>query len=334
VGISDYEDPAIRDLRFAHRDAEIFAEYLRSSAGGKVPENNIRLLTNKQATLSAIDDALNWLRDESRAGDMAIIYFSGHGDVEKQTLWQFGYLLTYNTWGNNYRNRAERIEDLNDIVISLSTVKNSRVIVILDACRSGKLASEANRGTVLTAEQMGKRVANEVRIMSCQPDQLSLEDPSFGGGRGLFSYYLVNGLKGLADEEKDQLVTLAADVAREKLKTAEYEGLLKFLELGRKSSAEPNLRAGFSRSIAVQLNDRAQHTINLYLRGDAGELAKRYYTTQAQIYARNPQYLKAAMRFTHPLHKRLNLNFYTSMELGSGCWPECLSILKKVLKLL
>lgn len=433
VGISDYEDPAIRDLRFAHRDAEIFAEYLRSSAGGKVPEKNIRLLTNKQATLSAIDDALNWLRDESGAGDMAIIYFSGHGDVEKQTLWQLGYLLTYNTWGNNYRNRAERIEDLNDIVISLSTVKNSKVIVILDACRSGKLASAANRGTVLTAEQMGKRVANEVRIMSCQPDQLSLEEPDFGGGRGIFSYYLVNGLKGLADEEKDQQVTLvemeeylksnvrkaaklrdpefkqnpviegqpsfmlaqveeptlkmaelemsqakaseasfastdkglkgileaetlaiqddpmaafsmaldkleltgnpgfeqamqgdreqvlqffttalAADIAPEKLKTAEYEGLQKFLELGKNARSDPNLQSELSRQIAVQLNDRAQHTINLYLRGDAGELAKRYYATQAQIYARNPLYLKAAMQLvepSHPLYKRLNLNF-------------------------
>lgn len=433
VGISDYEDPAIRDLRFAHRDAEIFAEYLRSSAGGKVPAENIKLLTNKQATLSAIDDALNWLRDESRAGDMAIIYFSGHGDVEKQTLWQLGYLLTYNTWGNNYRNRAERIEDLNDIVISLSTVKNSRVIVILDACRSGKLASEANRGTVLTAEQMGKRVANEVRIMSCQPDQLSLEDPSFGGGRGLFSYYLVNGLKGLADEEKDQQVTLvemedylksnvrkaatafkpdfkqnpviegqpafmlaqveeptlkmaelemsqakaseasfastdkglkgileadtlaiqddpmgafsmaldkleltgnpgfeqamrgnqkqilqffttafAAKKVGEKLSKAEYKGLQKFLELGENSRNDPELRAGFSRRIAVQLNDRAQHTINLYLRGDAGELAKRYFEKQAQVYARNPLYLKAAMQLvepSHPLYQRLNLNY-------------------------
>jgi tetratricopeptide (TPR) repeat protein/uncharacterized caspase-like protein len=433
VGISDYEDPAIRDLRFAHRDAEIFAEYLRSSAGGKVPAENIKLLTNKQATLSAIDDALNWLRDESRAGDMAIIYFSGHGDVEKQTLWQLGYLLTYNTWGNNYRNRAERIEDLNDIVISLSTVKNSRVIVILDACRSGKLASEANRGTVLTAEQMGKRVANEVRIMSCQPDQLSLEEPDFGGGRGIFSYYLVNGLKGLADEEKDQQVTLvemeeylksnvrkaaklrdpefkqnpviegqpsfmlaqveeptlkmaelemsqakaseasfastdkglkgileaetlaiqddpmaafsmaldkleltespgfeqamrgnqkqilqffttafAAKKVGEKLSKAEYKGLQKFLELGENSRNDPELRAGFSRRIAVQLNDRAQHTINLYLRGDAGELAKRYYETQAQIYARNPLYLKAAMHLiepSHPLYQRLNLNY-------------------------
>ncbi|MFZ1255715.1 MAG: hypothetical protein WAR77_05145, partial [Saprospiraceae bacterium] len=36
VGISDYQDPGIPDLRFADRDAEAFANYLRSDAGGKL----------------------------------------------------------------------------------------------------------------------------------------------------------------------------------------------------------------------------------------------------------------------------------------------------------
>jgi len=34
VGISDYQDEDIPDLRFAHRDAEAFANFLRSPAGG------------------------------------------------------------------------------------------------------------------------------------------------------------------------------------------------------------------------------------------------------------------------------------------------------------
>ncbi len=34
IGISDYQDPDIPDLRFADRDAEAFAHYLRSPAGG------------------------------------------------------------------------------------------------------------------------------------------------------------------------------------------------------------------------------------------------------------------------------------------------------------
>ena len=45
-----------------------------------------------------------------------------------------------------------------------------------------------------------------MRILSCQSDQLSIESERWGGGRGVFSYFLVNGLKGLADEEGDRQV--------------------------------------------------------------------------------------------------------------------------------
>ena len=30
---------------------------------------------------------LDWLEQASKKGDKAILYFSGHGDVEKQTMW-------------------------------------------------------------------------------------------------------------------------------------------------------------------------------------------------------------------------------------------------------
>ncbi len=204
IGISKYMDDGITDLQFAHRDAEIFNEYLRSNAGGALPAKNIRLLTNEQATLAAIDLALDWLEHASKKGDKAILYFSGHGDVEKQTLWQRGYLLAHDTPANNFRNNAVKVEDLDDLVKTLSVGRETKVIIILDACRAGKLA---NAGTSLTNEQLAKQVENEVRILACKADQKSLEGNQWGQGRGLFSYYLVNGLKGLADEQNDQVVT-------------------------------------------------------------------------------------------------------------------------------
>jgi tetratricopeptide (TPR) repeat protein len=207
VGISEYADSGIVDLRYAHRDAEIFAEYLHSAAGAGLPSENVRLLTNGQATLAAIDDGLNWLISDTKKGDRVIVYFSGHGDVEKQTLWQRGYLLAHNTPGHNYRNNAVKVEDLDEIVKTLSISNEARVTVILDACRSGKLA---NIGPTLTAEQLEKQVENEVRILSCKPDQRSLEGEGWGQGRGLFSFFLVNGLMGLADAGSfpDGIITL------------------------------------------------------------------------------------------------------------------------------
>ncbi len=207
VGISDYQDEQRTDLKYAHRDAITFADFLQSKTGGETPAANIKLLTNEAATLAAIDDALNWLLQQTQKGQRAIVYFSGHGDVEKQTLWQLGYLLAYDTPFNNYRNNAVRLEDLNDLVTTLSVGREAEVIVITDACRSGKLAGSDNRGPSLTAEQMAKQAANEVRIMSCKPDQKSFEGMVWGGGRGVFSWHFINGLKGLADEDADLKIT-------------------------------------------------------------------------------------------------------------------------------
>ena len=73
VGISDYQDPAIPDLRFADRDAEAFANFLRSPAGGALDADHLKVLTNGQATMGKLAAALDWLLDVCREGDQAII---------------------------------------------------------------------------------------------------------------------------------------------------------------------------------------------------------------------------------------------------------------------
>ena len=53
VGISAYEYlPPAAQLHYAHRDAEDFAAFLRSYAGGALPADHIRLLENENATLA------------------------------------------------------------------------------------------------------------------------------------------------------------------------------------------------------------------------------------------------------------------------------------------
>lgn len=208
VGISKYQTESL-SLDFADRDAAVFADYLRSKAGGSVPEDNIRLLLNDKATYGAIYDALDWLLATCQPGDLVYFYFSGHGDMEHQTIFQIGFLLSFNTPRNNYINNAVRIEDLNNIANTLSITNKANVVLITDACHSGKLTGSENRGINLVGEQLRTVQKKEIRITSCTTDQLSSEDAGWGGGRGVFSYYLVKGLKGLADREPDGTVTLA-----------------------------------------------------------------------------------------------------------------------------
>ncbi|MEO6313515.1 MAG: tetratricopeptide repeat protein [Chitinophagaceae bacterium] len=209
VGISKYENTGIPQLDFAHKDALVFSNFLKSAAGGQVPEENIRLLLNEQATFAAIYDALDWLLHTCQQNDLVYFYFSGHGDMENSTIYKLGFLLSYNTPRNNYINNAVRIEDLNNIANTLSVKVNAKVVMITDACHSGKLAGNDYRGTYLAGDQLRAVQTKEIRITSCAPDQLSAEDEGWGGGRGVFSYYLVNGLEGLADVNHDKTVTVS-----------------------------------------------------------------------------------------------------------------------------
>lgn len=208
IGISSYQDSAIRDLKYAHKDAEAFAEYLNSPAGGNVPKDNISFLSDDQATISNIYVAKRNLEQQAKKGDLIYFYFSGHGAVESG-LYNLGFFLAHDTPHKNYLTNAVRIEDINMMANTLSVTKDVQVILITDACHSGRLTTGDNRSNMLIGEQLIKSQKNEIRMASCEPDQLSQEGDAWGGGRGVFSYYLINGMKGLADtNDKDGVVSL------------------------------------------------------------------------------------------------------------------------------
>jgi protein O-mannosyl-transferase len=208
VGISDYQHPDIPDLQFANRDAEAFEAYLSSPSGGNVMPENIQLLVNKEATTANFAAALDWLMTESKENDLAIIYFSGHGDVETKTRSQMGYLLTYDSPNSTYVAGAFPVYYLQEVVATLSIDKKAKVILFTDACHAGKLAGNSVSGSQATASNMARQFASEVKILSCQPDEYSNESLRWGGGRGVFSWFLINGLYGMADTDNDLMVSL------------------------------------------------------------------------------------------------------------------------------
>ena len=201
-GISDYKDEDITDLNYAHKDAIAFIDFLKGDQGGNIPAEQWHLHYDSTATTAQLAHSLDWLYEESGAGDLAVIYFSGHSDVETKFRTQGGYLLTHDSPSEVYAAGAFSMTVLNQYIEAMSN-NDVKVVMISDACHSGSLAGTENGGREAATASLAQRYYSEIKIMSCQPEELSIEGPQWGGGRGVFSYYLIEGLAGNADNNED-----------------------------------------------------------------------------------------------------------------------------------
>ena len=204
VGISKYKSNEIPSLQFADKDANAFANYLVASG---VDSANITLLTNENATYFNVMSELNSIcTEKAKQGDKVFFYFSGHGDVESKVITKDGYLLPYDAPKIVYAISAMKVSDVQSYLATASA-NGVQVYLITDACHAGNLAGGSD-GMKNIANVLQEKWKDEVKILSCQPGELSLEGKQWGEGRGLFSYELINGLAGMADKNHDRKVTL------------------------------------------------------------------------------------------------------------------------------
>src|SRR5207244_480643 len=115
IGVSSYQQlPAAAQLRYAHRDAEEFAQFLRSAQGGAIPGDHIRLLTNQQASLAQIRAALGtWLVQSSGPQDVVYIFFAGHGVLDSM---DDGYFIASDSDPQNLGATALSFQEVDRII--------------------------------------------------------------------------------------------------------------------------------------------------------------------------------------------------------------------------
>jgi uncharacterized caspase-like protein len=215
IGVSDYADSRIPPLRYAGVDARAFHDWLVSPDGGRYAPSRTRLLLDREATAANIKDALyTWLR-QAIEEDIVVIYFAGHGSPDSPDSPQNLYLLPHDT---RYDSIAATGFPMWDIETALKRfIKARRVIVIADACHSGGVGAsfdiarrstpEANR--ISRGFQNLSSIGEGIAVLSASDDkQGSAEGAQFGGGHGAFTWFLLNGVRGEADYNRDGRVTL------------------------------------------------------------------------------------------------------------------------------
>lgn len=199
IGIEDYS--RLPSVEYARKDALIVRDYFIKVLG--VPESNIISLIDTHATKASIEGYLKQYLPKNLGKDATLyVYFAGHGmpGLKKGEP----YLVPYDA-------DTRFIEQTGYKLISfyqdLHRLKIERVYVFLDSCFSGMASRAAEmlikgaRPALVHVEKIRPPSSSIISLNATSTGQISNAYPE--KGHGLFTYYLLRGLRGEADSDDD-----------------------------------------------------------------------------------------------------------------------------------
>jgi tetratricopeptide (TPR) repeat protein len=197
VGIERYRD--ITGVDTAADDAVWVKRYLQDVVG--VPEENIVLLLNERATRTdLLKYFTGWLKNNVTTDSTVYIYFAGHGAPDIKT--KKAYIVPYDGDPNYLSMTAYPLDSLYDSIAGLPA---RETVVFLDSCFSGRgdrsVVAEGMRPIALSIENPVLASGRTVVLSAAEGSQASSYYKE--AGHGLFTYFLLLGLKGQADSDGD-----------------------------------------------------------------------------------------------------------------------------------
>ena len=202
IGISNYKSLPKAD--YAKDDAQVFFDYAIRALG--VRPGNIKLLMDEQADAEEIYTAFKtWLPARVKSTTDVYVFYSGHGLPTQDGSGL--YWLPQRANRDLLSKTAILLQEINS---DIQASKPKSVTIFMDACYSG----QARGGETLVASarpialksQPTTFPSNFTVISASQADQISSSSPELQ--HGIFSYYLMRGMEGEADLNKDGKITL------------------------------------------------------------------------------------------------------------------------------
>ncbi|MCC7018764.1 MAG: caspase family protein [Ardenticatenales bacterium] len=201
VGINDYHDPNIPNLRAAVGDVVALGQVLSGHYDA------VRVLTDatlgREPTRANILAELASLAQVAAADDLILLHFSGHG-VEEH--------------GESFLVPSDaRLPALSDTAIGMAHIRTvmerspaRAKVIILDACHAGAAIGSGRDAGTMTVDFI-RRVFEQAEGMavlaSCKQGQKSWERTDTG--HGVFSEFLLEALGGRADFDQKGFVTVS-----------------------------------------------------------------------------------------------------------------------------
>jgi hypothetical protein len=205
VGVNRYANP-LYNLNFARQDAEEFAGFFTTQQRRLFSEVQTKVLLDEQATRGNILEGLDWLGGMAQ-NDMAIIFLAGHGQTSDSNHF---YFLGHDADFEKLRQTGIKWTELRDTLQALPGV----VILMADACHAGAATRENRRrdgSSVWNPEELARAFAGwetgVVVFMASLGREFSVENSAWG--HGAFTKALLDGIRGAADYEKDDILYLS-----------------------------------------------------------------------------------------------------------------------------
>ena len=204
VGVNGYKDPQIGNLKYAVNDAQNLYELLIDPSYGGFEEDKVRLLTDDtvdKPTRKNILITLNGL-ENARSDDTIFIFFSGHG-IERDGV---SYFLPINADMSILADSAISMERFQQ---PMDRTKAKIQVMFFDACHSGT-DSAASKGFRAMGKNMHdlihKHAKGRAILSSCGLNEMAWEHDE--QKNGVFTYFLLEALKGAADTNGDGMVSV------------------------------------------------------------------------------------------------------------------------------
>lgn len=201
IGVARYPNlPAAAQLLYPVRDADEMYSTLISPEGGQFPPEHVHKLVNDQVTLVNLRRELEqWLPSVTQPNDRVLIYFAGHGFISNGRA----YLAPYDVDLKKIVDTAYPMSELGEVVGS--QIKGKWKVLITDACHAGAITPEDDP-TKLNQNLLDLH-SSLLSLTASRDREQSFESAEWGGGHGIFTYFVVQGLHGAADVNGDGIIT-------------------------------------------------------------------------------------------------------------------------------
>jgi uncharacterized caspase-like protein len=202
IGVGQFRDPALSAVEFAGRDAEIIAKYFGSYMG--IPSARIRLLQNTHALRDDLAEVFEeWLPQHADSRGTVLVYLSGRAIVDAAT----GAVSVVPFDGRT--SAPTRLFSLGRLQRALARAPIQKAVVLLDLSLEPTPDGNATQ-TPSPAWDIGIDGTETDRFVWVVGNTAVQEAHAYGQGRhGLFTYYLLKGLRGAADLDQNGTVLVS-----------------------------------------------------------------------------------------------------------------------------